>query len=373
MERDATLEVLDFGQDLPADTPRNDYDVLILSDVNFGTYTSNPAEAIDRMCKVVKQDGTMCILATESILQRIQPGLDANRMETTVLHCADAGPSLIVSKRCLMPSTAETSNGATNGMTNGVANGTTNGTTKGMTEVATGTERMQITIIQAANPTEMALAVTSSLTAAFKEHDYETQVFSWGSDVSALAGKSCISLLEFQQPLLQDLSAQNFESVKKLLLETSKLFWVTALDDPAAAIIDGLVRVVRNETPGLNVRIFHADEQSSLFASPERLADTMAKTFLWVGEDNEFRVRDNLVHVCRVEEDTVLNDEINGLLPGAAKTITSLPLGDVKYPLKLCVRSPGMLSSVCLEPDESAETELEPDFIEIYTQATALK
>jgi hypothetical protein len=360
-EQNPSIQVLDFGQDLPEDMAQNHYDLLVAADLGQGSYASNLAEAVGRMCQVVKEGGTICILVPDSVLERIQSVLEGNTMETTLSYRADAGLGLVISKKCPVPKT----NGTTIGMTNGTANGMTSGTA--------GSEEMQITLVLAPNPTEVALAVASRLIASLRRHGYETRVFSLGSDMSSLAGKSCISLVEIQNPLLREVSAEDFESVKKLILETKDLFWVTALDDPGASMIDGLVRVVRNETPGLNLRVFHADEPSSLAAPAERLAELMTKAFLWAGEDNEFQVRGDLVHTCRVEEDTALNEEINGLLPGASKTVASLPLGKVQYPVKLCVRTPGMLSSVCLEPDDSAAMELEPDFVEIQTMATALK
>ncbi len=189
--------------------------------------------------------------------------------------------------------------------------------------------------------------------------------------MSALATKSCISLLEIQQSLLLDLGADDFESVKRLLLETAKLTWVTALADPSAAIIDGITRVVRNETPWLGLRVFHADEAP--LATAELLAKMISKCFLWTGPDNEFKAIGEILNISRLEEDTELNEEVHGLLPGVSSTVSCVPLKDVPYPVKLCVRSPGMLSSVCLEMDDSTEAELEPDYVEIDVKATALK
>lgn len=355
MRQEAAVKVLDFAQELPPDMLEV-YDLLIASDL--GSCASDPLQQVERMSMVVKQGGSMCILAAHSVLMRIQPFLDGSHVETTVLRGPAEAPSqelsLVVIKKLL--------HSHTNG-TNG-----TNGITNGAHGAATGPQ--QVTLIQAARPTEEAQAVTSHLIAALTDHGYETDIVSWGSDISGLAGKSCISLLEFQKTLLQDLAADDFERVKKLLVET-KVFWVTALNNPGSAIIDGLVRVIRNETPGSSLRVFHADTPS--LAPAERLADKITKAFLWAGEDDEFRVEGDLLHVSRVEEDKTLNKEIHDLLPGAAKTVSSVPLKDVPYPVKLCVRSPGMLSSVCLEPDDSAETELEPDYIEINVKATALK
>ncbi|RYC61650.1 hypothetical protein CHU98_g4553 [Xylaria longipes] len=352
-EQDTTSETLDLEQARPAESLQDRYDLLIVSDIELCSNVSNLAKAIACLCKIVKQGGTLCILATRNILPRIQPSLNENKMIISTFHGGDPGPDLIIATR--------RHSSKVNGTTNGTANGSSN---------LGGNE---ITIIHAASPTKAALTAASTLARIFPTYGYEIKEFFWSSDMSSLKGKSCISLVEFQQPLLKDMTEEDFESVKKLLLETSDVFWVTALNDPATAMIDGLSRVIRNETPGVRLRTFHADDSPYSVASVGYLSELMARAFLWIGEDQEFQVRVNLVHICRIDEDAVLNDEINALLPGAPKTVTNAQVGELKHPVKLCVRSPGMLSSVCLEPDDSAQVELEPDFIEIQTKATALK
>ncbi|KFA49985.1 hypothetical protein S40293_05963 [Stachybotrys chartarum IBT 40293] len=400
-----SIKILDFGKEFPEDTPKEQYDVLVLSNAVQLSSTLDLGQAIARMCKVVKQNGTLFFLITDSIFTDIQSVMDAIDMEITIHRSIDT--NLIVAKKPSIPrpngNTNDLANGTvdnhikglsngltnehTDGLFNGYINGHTNGHTNGQvsrhtngylngfsngaTNDAKDLETEAI-IILATNPTVLALAVASNLVAILQKHHCEVGVFSWRPDVSPLKGKSCISLLELEKSFLKDLRAQDFEPLKKLILETKSLFWVTALNDPSNAMIDGLVRAVRNETPGLDVRVLHADESSSLFAPAQRFADLLAQAFLWDGQDNEFRVKDDILHTSRVKEDTVLNEEINSLLPGATKAVAEAPLGEIEYPVKLCVRSPGMLSSVCMKPDESAETELEPDFIEIETKATAL-
>ncbi|KAK3319476.1 putative polyketide synthase [Cercophora scortea] len=369
-EQQAAVNVLDFTQDLPEDAPTDKYDVLVASDDALQSYALTLEEAVGRMVRVVKEDGTLCFLTTENTLSGVQSALDASKLDVTVLCGTETGPSFVFAKKRSCPM----ANGITNGITNGVTNGTANGSTNGLTNGASHSSDPEVTIVLAANPTETALAVASRLIARLQKHHYQTRIFCWGPDVSRLAGKACISLVEFETPLLSDLAATDFKSLQRLILETESLFWVTALNDPSTAMIDGLVRVVRNETPGLNVRILHADEPASIAgpAKVQRLADLMSKAFLWTGEENEFYVKDDLLQICRLVEDQVLNEEINSLLPGTAKTITEIPLSEIKYPVKLCVPSPGMLSSVCMEPDNAAAADIEPEFIEIQTKATAL-
>lgn len=360
-EQGSPIAILDFTQGDTSDTPPKTYDLVVVSDIS--SYEPNLEQVIEHMCKVVEGGGTACILASGSILERTQHALEANHMEPTVLqNSEEAGaisavsqePSLIISKK--PPGACK------NATMNGV-NGEDN-------------LKHNVVLIQAADPTKAALEVASNLTQSLERHGYTTENFSWtsASDMISVAGKLVISLPEFQQPFLQDVDESDFKNLKKLLLETGKLFWVTALDDPSTAMIDGLTRTVRSEMPGLSLRVFHADGKPT--ASPTSaasLVDMMVKAFLWTGEDNEFHVKEGLLHVSRIEEDPVLNEEINGLLPGAAKAICSLPLKEVPCPVKLCVLSPGMLSSICLERDDTVEATLEPDYIEINVKATALK
>lgn len=353
-EQQDSIKLLNFEQELPEDVTKDGYDILVASDTALNFYGDNVVNAVGRMCEVVKQDGTLCFLAKDSTLISIQPALLSNNMQTNVFHSVDGGLGLVIAKKA----DASGANGVSNGLTNG-----TNGATAAP----------EVTILLSRNPTEKSLSVASKLVNRLQENHYEAPVFSWGQDVSALAGKTCISLLEFEKPLLRNLASADFLSLKKVILETNSLFWVTALDDPGNAMIDGLVRVIRNETPGLNVRILHADDPSALAAPVELLAGLVVKAFLSTGEDNEFKVKDDILQICRSHEDTVLNEEINSLLPEATKTITQVPLGQIEYPVKLCVPSPGNLSSVCLELDPSAEEELKPDFVEIQTKASALK
>ena len=346
-EQQESLEVLDFRQELPEEVSKDGYDILVATDAALSFYAESIPESVERMCQVVKHDGALCFLATDNFLRLIHPVLVHNNMQVNEFLGKDAGFGLVIAKKISPNELPNGSNGAT--------------------------AAPEVTIILPANPTGKALSVASKLVHRLQEHHFEAPIFSWGHDVSALSGKACISLLEFEKPLLRNLAAADFVSLKKLILETESLFWVTALDDPSTAMIDGLVRVVRNETPGLNVRIFHADDPSSLASPVEVLAGLVVRAFLSTGPDDEFQVKDDILHICRAEEDVGLNEEINSLLPDAARPITKVPLGEIKYPVKLCVQSPGNLSSVCLELDTAAEEELAPDFLEIETKASALK
>ncbi|KAF2966748.1 hypothetical protein GQX73_g6838 [Xylaria multiplex] len=341
-----SIRIVNFDRDILIESFQDSYDLVLFSYESLHSYTRTPGGIITHICKAVKPGGTLCVLTTNKDVATLQPVLDTNGLDVRIWRQSkfDTDMSLVVARK---------------------------GCVSELTEMDRDTGR-EIMLIQATKATNSASILASKLAEILVRRHYKVRYFHLGDDVSLLEGKSCISLLECQQSLLLNITADEFESFRSLLLKPRDLLWVTVLDDPASALIDGLMRVVRNETPGSQLRAFHADEPSCLVQSEGSLADLIIQAFFWVGDDNEFQVREGLVHISRIDEDPGMSEEINRLLPGTGKSVDNVSLGELRRPVKLCVRSPGMLSSLCLEPDDYAETELEHDSIEIDTKATAM-
>ena len=229
----------------------------------------------------------------------------------------------------------------------------------------------EIVLLEAANPSDSARAVSTQLINRLNELSYKTTSYVWGSDVSVLKNKSCIALPELDRSLLSALSEQDFTSLKQLILEAASTLWLVGLDEPSRGMISGVARVVRNEVPGLSFRTLHTNSIS--LKSPEKLGELIIRAFMSKASDDEFMIKDGILSVSRIEEDTPLNEQIARLLPHADKSIDRMPLGQAPGPYKLCIQTPGMLDSLCFEPDDLPQTDLEPDEIEIQVKATALK
>ena len=339
---DAYTEVLDFTEEIPSESLKDrSYDVVILS--NLGSFDSQIEPTLSNVAKVLKPDGRVCFLADNQVVAKVQSTLHAKEIRTTVLQSAEQ--SFIIGQKSLHGNDINGANGHA------------------------GPDR--ITLIQRAELTENARAVVSEITSAFQDHGFEIDTFFWGSDVSSLAGKTCISLLELQESILQDLAKSDFGNLKNLILASASVFWVTTFDDPSASMVDGLARVVRNETPGLSLRTFHAG--GAFLSLAARLAELVSAAFNSKSGEDEYSVKDDLLHIGRIEEDLSLNDQIKDLLPNAVPTVTSLPLKEVPFGLKMGIQTPGMLDSICMEIDELAETELEPNYVEIQVKASSVK
>jgi hypothetical protein len=346
LKQSTAVELLDVSQETSAEMPKDRaYDVILTS--SLSSSVPKPDIVVETITRLLKKDGKMCILEADNLTDETQDLLHKAHMETMVIHNVEETQSqqlnLVIAKK------TEVSH--------------VNGTTE-----TSGHEHVML--IQVADPSEAAQAIASDLAASLERSGYTAIPFIWGSDMSHLSGKSCISLVELETPLLRDLTDKDFASVQQLVLGASNILWVVGFDDPSAAMVDGLARTVRNETPGLSFRTFHAEEQYSSSAS---LGDLIGRVFSSTTEDDEFLVRGHLLHVSRIEEDEALNEQINDILPDAQERISSMPLGQAQYPTKLCIRNPGMLDSLCLEPDDLPGTKLEDNFIEIQVKATVLK
>ena len=343
---DTHIEILDVSQEFSAEMIKDrSYDVMVAFDL--GANVSKLNVAVITMIKLLKKEGKICILEPNSTLEEVQLLLDTNHAESMVFQNIDEDASQQLSLVMAKINDMSDANGV-------------NGVTK-----------KEVVLIQPAEPAVHTQAVASDLTACLEKTDHSITPFRWGSDISKLSGKSCISLMELETPLLRDLGRDDFDTLKNAVLGAQKMFWIVGFDDPSAALIDGVARVVRNEVPGLSFRTLHTKEQTVL--STGNLTELIARAFNSKTEDDEYLINDGVLQVSRIEEDEVLNAQINDVLPGAESKIVSMPLKQAQYPLKLAVQKPGMLDSLCLEPDDLPETALEETFIEIQVKATALK
>ncbi|KAI6092718.1 PKS01 highly reducing polyketide synthase [Hypoxylon rubiginosum] len=209
------------------------------------------------------------------------------------------------------------------------------------------------------------------LTAALTGRGYKVSSVVWGEvDVSTLKGKTCISLMELEQPFLENLGEEDFNAVKQLILDAGSVMWVNGLDTPASGMMNGVARVVRNEVPGIKLRTFNAPYIS--LGKPARLAEIISRVFSSGSADNELLFKDDFIQVSRVVEDVSLNDEMDRINPQNSKLVDHIPLRDAPSPLKLAIGTVGIMDTLCFERDNLPRTELKSDEVEIKVKATAL-
>jgi zearalenone synthase (highly reducing iterative type I polyketide synthase) len=350
--------LLDISQDISAQKLKDQTFDLVIA-FNLSTHVKCLETAVQNIRKILKKGGRVCLVdATQpgSFLTALGHSPSSHRVDEL---------KYLMSKKGLIPSFTAHDFEDIQFRQLDISVYTTD-------QIAQSEKQVQeITLIEAPDGADFTQRTSDSLATSLERAGYKTNRLIWGSDVSALNGKKCIALVELEKSILQDLGDADFRFLKDFMLKAQSIFWVVGFDqDPSSNMIDGLVRVVRNETPGLSLRTFHAGGRS---LPTDKVGELISRAFLSSSLDTEFEIREGLLNVSRIHEEKGLNNEIHKLVSGSDNEIAKAPLGQAPNPLKLSIPNPGILDSLCFEPDDLPQTNLEAEKIEIEVKATALK
>lgn len=207
------------------------------------------------------------------------------------------------------------------------------------------------------------------------------------SDESSYGGKFCIFVGEIDQPLLAGLDVAALQGIKTMATSCKGLLWVTRggaveCSNPQMALVNGFLRVIRNEYVGRKFLTLDLDPKQSAWALSDASAIVHAmKTGLgetgavatssFTAEESEFALRDGLLLVPRIFKDVPRNKMI---LPDAVDwssvdSIPEAPLYQEDRPLRLHVGMPGMLDSLVFDDDEAYEDYADENTVEIEPRA----
>lgn len=230
----------------------------------------------------------------------------------------------------------------------------------------------EVVIIHGTSPSPAAKRLSHQLLKCLDSRGHAAVSVPWDDNTQPWTGNSCISLLEVDRAIMDDPTETDFERVKNLMLETTKTLWVSGHNEPSSAMVAGLARTVRNEEPGLAFHTLQFDLVSSQDLSTT--AELILSAFMDGGGDNEFMIDNGVIHVSRVLEDDVTNDQLHLLDPLHSKTLSTAAVGQAAQPLKLSIQNAGMLSSLCFDKDPSTTyTSLEEDDVEIVVKASSVR
>nr|ACM42412.1 PKS01 highly reducing polyketide synthase [Floropilus chiversii] len=240
----------------------------------------------------------------------------------------------------------------------------------------------QVVVLESSNPSPAASRLAAALVARLSDLGYSASACPWGvHGTASFEGKTCISLVEIDRGIMGHLSEDDFNLFKGLVFDAKKVLWITVSPetDPSTAIVTGLARALRSEEPGIVFNTMSLD-LAVLVEEPsfdlEHMADMILRAYKDGAGENEFRISQGLIETSRVVED----DELNGHLLASlgmrnaetTSAVQQLPLEEAGSPLKLCVRNPGLLDSLCFKPDELAGTTLAEDEVEVEVKVTSL-
>ncbi|KAI1467710.1 KR domain-containing protein [Daldinia caldariorum] len=187
---------------------------------------------------------------------------------------------------------------------------------------------------------------------------------------------TCIFLPEFERPLLQNLFLTLFTQLRDILISAKGLLWLTGQNEngsllPNRAMIDGLTRVLRSENEQV-VIVTAALTSSPVQEQAEHVFALIKNTdFRTTSQDYEMSYMQvgNELHIGRIQPLKDLSQNIfDKSLPYQSKV---LPFGQAP-PLRMTVRTPGLLDTLYFVEDTLVEEPLAPGWVEIRVGAVGL-
>ena len=183
-----------------------------------------------------------------------------------------------------------------------------------------------------------------------------------------------VCLTEVSKPLLSDLSENDFATLRQLTQHAAKLVWVTAaatedVNYPDSGIAQGFLRSIRAEQAGSHIVTVAIEGETHTVACARLIAKVFEATFgSTPSKELEYVARDGLLLTGRAVEDVDGNDTLRPFLSPQLERKPWVE-GDA---LQLSVGTPGALDSVRFVRDDTYETALNPNEIEIEAKAWAL-
>lgn len=204
----------------------------------------------------------------------------------------------------------------------------------------------------------------------------------WGSELvesistgEGVHGKDksvIVSLLELEQPMLQVISESDFHRLKKLLLQSQRMLWITGVDNPSSHVVDGLARTISNETASLRFQTLHLSSPSE---APELARGPSLAGRILTSDcpDNEFRVVHGMLQTARVYKSHAGEKRIARHLKDATRVV---PLAKEEKargcPLRLAIGRPGLLDTLHFVKDERTLEPLGDTDVEIKVHASSI-
>ncbi|GFF43418.1 lovastatin nonaketide synthase [Aspergillus udagawae] len=236
-------------------------------------------------------------------------------------------------------------------------------------------------LVQPSQPAPSVTSLCSKLIEALTAKGTRAELVSAEDlDQHELAGKTCISFLEADTPLLYQASQDEFEAVKRMILQSESTLWLTrgaAMESssPESNIIAGLGRTIRGEIPHMQLTTLDLDpaigidDPATVLAINSVLQSGMEAKNV-EHPDWEYALRNGMIHTVRLDPDAPVNE----MLSSITETPDAVPMSFKQpgRPLALAIKSPGMLDTFQFVNDEEYSQPLSPGQVEIAVKAVGM-
>ncbi|KAH8588309.1 beta-ketoacyl synthase domain-containing protein [Bisporella sp. PMI_857] len=187
----------------------------------------------------------------------------------------------------------------------------------------------------------------------------------------------CISFVELVTPLLAQIGDNDWTKVCTLILTASGSLWITggaAIDcpKPHGSLMVGLSRAIRNENA--NALLATLDIESVCFVDFDASAAAILEVALHHSSgtsiDHEYAARGRTVYVPRVEKAPKIDAQLRKY--ESRGELENVFFTGCNRPLKLTIKTPGLLDTMHFEEDETYYKPIPEDWIEIKVKAVGL-
>jgi NADPH:quinone reductase-like Zn-dependent oxidoreductase/SAM-dependent methyltransferase len=257
----------------------------------------------------------------------------------------------------------------------------------------------QMVLISAANPEVSSPLHSLEAVVILKNHsqlqqqlayNLKTELQSSGIGISAMLtlreaessanieGAHCILLGELESPVLFNMRAEELEALKKIVQAAKSIIWATkgggsGSSPPDYGLVQGLSRVIRQEHPDLSLITLALDPATenpcaSYAGTIARVCHNLLDNANNHSVEPEYVEKEGCLHISRVVRAPKVNEHIF--------RTTNYPLQPRAFgegrPLKISVRTPGLLDSIEFHEDNEPNEPLGSDQIEILVQAVGV-
>ncbi|GAB1218627.1 hypothetical protein ATERTT37_007890 [Aspergillus terreus] len=230
----------------------------------------------------------------------------------------------------------------------------------------------EVLIVGPSHPGPLFESLKQQLQPHGVEPVYTTLCHTQGMDLST---KHCVITSDLERPILFDISAKNFLLLKRLLLESQSILWVTSgatieCREPKASLVTGLVRSINQEHPELSLTTLDVDPSRNDNEGDANIIIQLLQRAAAGDTDHEFSVRDGLLQIPRIRLDRELNHYSSVLRDGPRPEPGPLQQQGRNLALRLGV--PGNVDSVYFMDNPPTQSPLAADDVEIEVKATGL-
>lgn len=232
--------------------------------------------------------------------------------------------------------------------------------------------------------TAKSKGLADTIRSVFQNAGLDIHIAEWGSFADKdVLDRYTLCLAEWESPVLASLSDEDWDRIHRVVRESAGTLWITGgaameCTHPMKSLMVGLSRAIRNEDAGSRLATLDIEAPESLV--DKTAMSEAARSILRVAlehsradlahEDHEFASRGSLVYVPRVERVQLVDSALRTYeAKGEPQPVSFTACG---RPLKLTIKTPGLLDTFRWVEDELYYTELQEDWIEIQVKAVGL-